>query len=59
VGFVTGSPIYTGTYGASSSGTLAVATGSGTIDIKLTGLSAGGSFSAITDNHGGTFITYS
>jgi hypothetical protein len=59
LGSVTGTPVYAGTFGASGSGTLAVPTGSGTIDIKLTGLAAGGVFSATNDGHGGTFITYS
>jgi hypothetical protein len=56
---VPASPIYDGTYGASSSGLLAVANGSGFVDINLSGLTAGGSFNAASDNHGGTLITYS
>jgi len=56
---VTASPIYDGTYGASSSGLLAVANGRGFVDINLSGLTAGGSFHAASDNHGGTLITYS
>ena len=59
VGSVTGTPQYTGGYGAASSGVLAVTTGSGTIDINMSGLAAGGVFSAATDNHGGTVISYS
>ncbi len=58
LGSVTASPIYTGGYGAASSGVLALTDGTGTVDIKLTGLTAGGSFNATTDLHGGTLITY-
>jgi hypothetical protein len=60
IGSVSGTPDYTGGYGVSSTGTLAVVTtGSGTIDIKMAGLAAGGVFSAVTDGHGGTLISYS
>jgi hypothetical protein len=55
---VTSSPTYTGTYGATSSGTLAIPTSSGPIGIKLTGLAAGGTFTLASDTHGGTFVTY-
>jgi Ca2+-binding RTX toxin-like protein len=60
IGSVSGTPEYTGGYGVSSTGTLAVVTtGSGTIDIKMAGLAAGGVFSAVSDGHGGTLISYS
>jgi Ca2+-binding RTX toxin-like protein len=52
---VTNPPMYTGT---SSSGTLAVIGSSGTVDINMTNLKTGGAFSAVSDGHGGTLISY-
>ena len=52
-------PIYTGTYGASGSGVLAVTNGTGTVDIHMSALTAGGTFQAVSDLNGGTLITYS
>jgi Ca2+-binding RTX toxin-like protein len=54
-----GPPIYTGTYGASGSGVLAVTNGTGTVDIHMSALTAGGTFQAVSDLNGGTLITYS
>jgi len=59
LGSVTAPPIYTGTFGASGSGVLAVTNGSDTVDIKMSGLSAGASFHAASDLHGGMLISYS
>ena len=59
LGSITGTPTYVGGYGTSSSGTLAIPNGGGGIDIKLTGLAAGGVFSVVADLSGGVDIKYS
>jgi hypothetical protein len=56
---VKSSPVYTGSHGATSSGMLAISIASGQIDVKLTGLAAGGTFTLASDTHGGTLVTYS
>jgi Putative Ig domain len=53
------SAVYSGTYGTSGSGVLAVTNGTSTVDIKMAGLTSGASFHAASDLNGGTIITYS
>jgi hypothetical protein len=52
---VTSAPMYTGN---ASAGVLKVIGSTGTVDIHMTSLTTGGVFSAMSDGHGGTLISY-